>query len=100
MAREDNKKQRTVDHKKYITYLYNTNKDKVNNYKNLMAELDGFEKIDSEKLFLYFIQEGKSLYSGKPLNIDLLNTDDYEVDHIIPRTLIKDDSIDNKALVL
>ena len=27
-------------------------------------------------------------------------TDKYEVDHILPQTLIKDDSIDNKALVL
>ena len=33
-----------------------------------------------------------------PLKIE--NLSDYEVDHIIPRTLIKDDSIDNKALVL
>ena len=63
-----------------------------------MSQLNHYEKIDSEKLFLYFIQEGKSLYSGLPLNVEDLN--EYEVDHIIPRTLIKDDSIDNKALVL
>ena len=29
-----------------------------------------------------------------------LELNDYEVDHILPRTLIKDDSLDNKALVL
>ena len=38
------------------------------------------------------------MYSGEPLNINDLNS--YEVDHIIPRTLIKDDSLDNKVLVL
>ncbi len=38
-------------------------------------------------------------YSGKTLNLD--NLSQYEVDHIIPRSAyIKDDSIDNKALVL
>lgn len=56
------------------------------------------DKNLSEKLYLYFIQNGKCLYSREPLNIDELNT--YEVDHIIPQSYIKDDSIDNKALVI
>lgn len=97
MARGDEKKQRTIDRKKYLTNLYEKSKDTINEYKRLKKELDGQEKIDSEKLFLYFIQEGKSLYSMKPLDINKLN--EYEVDHIIPQCLIKDDSIENKALV-
>ena len=52
----------------------------------------------SEKLYLYFIQGGKCMYSGKTLEIDELSN--YEVDHIRPQSYIKDDSIDNKALVL
>ena len=56
------------------------------------------EKTLTEKMYLYYIQNGKCLYSGKPLNIDELNK--YEVDHILPQSYIKDDSIDNKALVL
>lgn len=52
----------------------------------------------SERLALYFLQNGKSLYSGKPLDIRRLN--DYQVDHILPQMFIKDDSLDNKALVL
>lgn len=52
----------------------------------------------SEKLTLYFMQGGKSLYSGKPLEIERLS--EYQVDHIIPQTYIKDDSFENKALVL
>lgn len=51
----------------------------------------------SEKLMLYFMQGGKSLYSGKPLNIDRLF--EYQVDHILPQSYIKDDSFENKALV-
>ena len=56
------------------------------------------KKTLTEKMYLYYIQNGKCLYSGKPLNIDELNK--YEVDHILPQSYIKDDSIDNKALVL
>lgn len=56
------------------------------------------EKTLNEKMYLYYLQNGKCLYSGKP--IDLSNLNKYEVDHIMPRTYIKDDSIDNKALVL
>lgn len=54
-----------------------------------------------ERLTLYFMQNGKCLYSGKPINIaQLSNAGLYEVDHIIPRSYIKDDSFENKALVL
>ena len=54
-----------------------------------------------ERLTLYFMQRGKCLYSGKPVDINQLsNAGLYEVDHIIPRAYIKDDSLENKALVL
>lgn len=98
MARGNEKKERKDDRKKYLINLYEKGKESINNYQSLKKELNQQIKIDSQKLFLYFIQEGKSLYSGKPL--DISNLDSYEIDHIIPRTLIKDDSIDNKALVL
>ena len=45
------------------------------------------------------MQNGKSLYSGKPLSIDDLE-ETTEIDHIIPRSIYKDDSFDNVALVL
>ena len=54
-----------------------------------------------ERLTLYFMQGGKCMYSGKPLDIaQLSDTAKYEVDHIIPRAYIKDDSFENKALVI
>lgn len=97
MSRGDEEKKRTDDRKKYLLDLYKSCKNDIENYNLLINQLNQKEKISSQKLFLYFIQEGKCLYSGKPLNIDDLDL--YEIDHIIPRTLIKDDSIDNKALV-
>lgn len=103
MARSNDKKMRKDDRKSFLTKLYKNMKGEIDNYNQLIDELGNYdqykmEKISPEKLFLYFIQEGKSLYSGIPLNIEDLES--YEVDHIIPQTLIKDDSIDNKALVL
>ena len=101
MARNEEKKERKNDRKKYLTNIYNLQKKEIQNYNSLIKELNenDFDKkqINSEKLFLYFIQEGKCLYSAKP--IDINNLEQCEIDHIIPRTLIKDDSIDNKALV-
>lgn len=100
MARGDEKKQRKDDRKKYLSKLYDASKTTIDDYKKLMKELGekSNDDLQAEKLFLYFIQEGKSLYSATPLEIDRLN--EYEVDHILPRTLIKNDSIENKALVL
>ena len=98
MARGEEKKQRKDNRKEYLRKIYLENKKDIDNYNYLQNELDSKEKINTEKLFLYFIQLGKSMYSNKPLDIN--NLDLYEVDHIIPRTLIKDDSLDNKVLVL
>lgn len=97
MSRGGEEKKRNDDKKKYLINLYKSCKNDIDNYNYLFGQLNKLEKISSQKLFFYFIQEGKCLYSGKPLNIEDLDL--YEIDHIIPRTLIKDDSIDNKALV-
>lgn len=98
MARGREEKRRKDDRKKRLEKLYEKSKKEIDQYNKLSKQLKSFEKIDGDKLFLYFVQEGKSLYSGKPLDIENLNQ--YEIDHIIPRTLIKDDSLENKALVL
>lgn len=53
------------------------------------------------KLKLYQQQEGKSIYSGKPIDLDLMLNDPYayEIDHIIPISISFDDSQSNKVLV-
>ena len=66
-----------------------------------LGELKGISPVElDERLTLYFMQCGKCLYSGEPIDINRLSSGDYEVDHIIPRSYIKDDSLENKALVL
>lgn len=55
-------------------------------------------KLRSEKYFLYFLQLGKDMYSLEPIDLDRL--EDYDIDHIVPRALVKDDSVlGNKVLV-
>lgn len=56
----------------------------------------------SDKLYLYFMQLGRCAYSLKPIDLHLLMTvDGYcEIDHIIPQSLVKDDSLENRVLVL
>ncbi len=53
------------------------------------------------KYRLYLQQDGKSFYSGKPIDLDVLLSDPtaYEIDHIIPISISFDDSLSNKVLV-
>ena len=53
--------------------------------------------LRSDRLFLYYMQNGKDMYTGEDLDIHHLSN--YDVDHIIPQSFIKDDSIDNLVLV-
>lgn len=101
MARDEGKKNsRTITRNNYILNLYDNLKNNVTDSKELgklIAELKDNEKLDDRKLYLYFLQYGKCLYSGKSISINELSQ--CEIDHIIPRSLIKDDSFDNLALV-
>ena len=59
-------------------------------------------KLQSDKLFLYFIQFGKSAYSGKMIDLEKLMSGSkvYDIEHIYPQAYVKDDSIiNNKVLV-
>lgn len=50
----------------------------------------------NDRLVLYFMQNGRDIYTGKSINIDRLS--EYDIDHILPQALIKDDSLDNRVL--
>ncbi len=57
--------------------------------------------LQRDVLFLYYMQLGKCMYTGEKIEIAELKTGLYNVDHIYPQSLIKDDSIlNNKCLVL
>ena len=53
-------------------------------------------QLQNDRLFLYYLQNGRDMYTGKPLDINQLSS--YDIDHIIPQAFIKDDSLDNRVL--
>ncbi|MGF3183197.1 type II CRISPR RNA-guided endonuclease Cas9 [Facklamia sp. P12934] len=55
------------------------------------------ETLQNDRLYLYYLQNGKDMYTGEPLDIHRLSF--YDIDHIIPRSFTTDNSIDNKVLV-
>lgn len=100
VAREDQESKRTLARNKKVLELYEKIEGKTSEDIEIIKKLksDDKLKIDNERLYLYLMQRGKCMYSGKPLDINLLSY--YEVDHIIPRSLVKNDSLSNKVLVI
>lgn len=57
-------------------------------------------QFQSDKYYLYFSQMGKCMYSGEAIDIgELYDTNKYDIDHILPQSMIKDDSLSNRVLV-
>lgn len=67
--------------------------DLTNNLKNAMNS----RKLLQDKYFLYFMQAGRDAYTGKKINIDEISFG-YQIDHILPQSFVKDDSLDNRVL--
>ena len=66
-------------------------------YENLVKEDDN--KLRSDKLFLYYTQMGRCMYSNEVIDIEDLFTNRYDIDHIYPQSKVMDDSLDNRVLV-
>lgn len=73
---------------------------KATEFEGLKSDLANYNDADlrSKKLYLYYTQMGRCAYTGEVIDIALLNTDNYDIDHIYPRSLTKDDSFDNLVL--
>ena len=109
MARGGGEKgKRTKSRKDQLLDLYKDIKSDLREYIS-EYELDELKKgikdrderdLRSKKLFLYYTQLGKSMYTGDPINLgDLLLGKNWDRDHILPQSKIKDDSLDNLVLV-
>lgn len=98
-ARDDEEKMRTTSRKKQINDWQKAISKDEKELKNFLKEHSQYEeaKYRDNRFYLYITQQGKCMYSGEPLNVSRLQ--DYEVDHILPRSFVKDDSINNLALV-
>lgn len=97
---EDQRNNRTKSRKDKLVELYKSCKmQSADLYKSLLEKDD--EALRSDKLYLYYTQMGKCMYTGESINLDLLMADNsrYDIDHIYPRSKIKDDSLTNRVLV-
>ena len=102
VTREDGEKGKKVDSRKRA--LLEKFKTVSEAYQDVIEELGNDKysdmKLRQERLYLYFRQLGRCMYTGERIDLENLNTNLYDVDHILPRTYIKDDSLNNKVLVL
>ena len=99
-AREEQEKVRTTTRVKKLKSIYNDIKNQLDVHgKEVYSNLNKQDEKSSieKRLYLYYTQLGKCMYSGESLDIDKLSN--YEIDHIFPRTLTSDDSLDNLVLV-
>jgi CRISPR-associated protein, csn1 family len=72
------------------------NKILKENVPTRLSKIDN-NALQNDRLYLYYLQNGKDMYTGEELDIDRLSN--YDIDHIIPQAFLKDNSIDNKVLV-
>ena len=89
---------RTQSRKSKFIELYKNIKDESRDWKE---ELENKSESDfrSIKLYLYYTQRGRCMYSGSPINLsELANTNIYDRDHIYPQSKTKDDSLNNLVL--
>lgn len=99
MARGPEEKKATTSRQQRLLQLYAKIKDESRDWK---AELEDKKESDfrSIKLYLYYTQMGKCMYSGKSLDLSqLANLEVCDRDHIYPQSKTKDDSLDNLVLV-
>lgn len=93
-------KGRTISRLNKLRDIYKKAIKDADEFRELAKELENENLDDSylspKKVYLYYLQNGKCAYSGEPL--DLLSSD-IDIDHIVPRCLVKDDSFDNLVLV-
>lgn len=99
-TRKDSRKKKLLD-------LYTSLKSEKKLWNDALQtkkeEIEGKSEADFriKKLYLYYMQQGRCMYSGEPIKLsDLMNNNLYDIDHIYPRHFIKDDSIENNLVLV
>lgn len=88
-----------MSRKDRLISLYESCKDESKDWKQELEQRpeDDFQSI---KLYLYYTQMGRCMYSGESIDLSRLSDANvYDRDHIYPQSKTKDDSLDNLVLV-
>lgn len=99
-TREKRKSKLTNTRYKKISETYEKIADElISEYElgKLQSELDSNANNMKDRYYLYFMQLGRDMYTGEKINIDELHQK-YDIDHILPQSFIKDDSLNNRVL--
>lgn len=90
---------RKVSRRNQLLDLYKACKKEAPELYDRLANKESDNALRSDKLFLYYSQMGRCMYSGDAIDLDELFTNRYDIDHIYPQSKVMDDSIDNRVLV-
>lgn len=101
MAREEGEKnKRTVSRKQKLIDLY---KAIGSEGREWCKEVEGMEETSfkNRKLYLYYLQMGRCMYTGQIIDLHTLLTSNtmYDIDHIYPQHYVKDDSLENNLVL-
>ena len=103
-ANEAEKHKRTKTRREKILAFYDgMESEEVRKLRDILASYGDHadNKLQSDRLYLYFMQLGKCMYSGEEIKIEELSDKRYDIDHIYPQSRVDDDSVlNNKVLVL
>lgn len=101
MTRGEQEKKRTTTRKQKFLDLYKNVKEEDVKWKEVIEDADKSGVIRSKKMYLYLTQKGRCMYTGKHIDLnDLFNNNLYDIDHIYPQSLTKDDSLDNNMVLV
>ncbi len=56
--------------------------------------------LQSDRLYLYYMQLGRCMYSDQPIDISAIKGERYNIEHIYPQVYVKDDSIINNEVLV
>lgn len=102
---ETTRSKNSADERKRINDMqarFEQDKERTNQIlRDLDKNPDKYNTLTKLKLRLYMEQQGKSMYSGDPIDLDLLLNDPtaYEIEHIIPYAVSFDNTLNNKCIV-
>ena len=98
---EEKRGKRTTKRNENIKKMLSELKDEYKNTDIFTQLAEHSDEQLSKRLSLYFMQNGKSMYSGKAIDINRIADNTYcQIDHVLPQSYIKDDSFENTVLVL
>lgn len=102
MTRKPDEKQgRTITRKQKFLDLYKNIQKESGDWKGEIEKADENGSLRSKKMYLYFTQMGRCMYTGETIELgQLFNDNLYDIDHIYPRHFVKDDNIDNNLVLV